>query len=88
MKGEPKDEPNEGAWLAPNPPLGGELNTNGEGAADGAVSETERMETINVRGIDVEGFKQASYSCFFFFLPLRANTDLKMRQQRVLLLQS
>lgn len=42
VKGDPKDEPKEGAWLAPNPPVGAELNTNGEGAADGAVSDKER----------------------------------------------
>lgn len=39
VKGDPKDEPNEGVWLAPNPPEGAELNTNGEGAADGAEDE-------------------------------------------------
>lgn len=38
VKGDPKDEPNEGVWLAPNPADVAELNTNG-GAADGAVSE-------------------------------------------------
>lgn len=37
VKGDPKDDPNEGVWLAPKPPEGAELNTNGEGAADGAV---------------------------------------------------
>lgn len=41
-KGDPKVEPNEGAWLAPNPPVEAELNTNGEGAADGAVSQKEK----------------------------------------------
>lgn len=41
VKGDPKDEPNEGVWLAPNPPEGAELNTNGEGAADGAVRKEE-----------------------------------------------
>lgn len=39
VKGDPKDEPNEGVWLAPNPPEGAGLNTNGEGAADGAADE-------------------------------------------------
>lgn len=39
VKGDPKDEPNEGVWLAPNPPEGAELNANGVGAADGAVDE-------------------------------------------------
>lgn len=39
MKGGPKDEPNEGVWLVPNPPEGAELNTNGEGAPDGAEDE-------------------------------------------------
>lgn len=39
VKGDPKDEPNEGVWLAPNPPEGAELNANGEGAADGAEDE-------------------------------------------------
>lgn len=39
VKGDPKDEPNEGVWLAPNPPDGAELNTNGAGAADGAEDE-------------------------------------------------
>lgn len=47
VKGDPKDDPNEGVWLAPNPPEGAELNTNGEGAADGAVRENERIERIN-----------------------------------------
>lgn len=37
VKGDPKDEPNEAVWLAPKPLEGAELNTNGEGAADGAV---------------------------------------------------
>lgn len=44
VKGDPKDEPNEGVWLAPNPPEGAELNTNGEGAADGAVSKKGRIK--------------------------------------------
>lgn len=39
VKGDPKDEPNEEVWLAPNPPEGAELNANGEGAADGAEDE-------------------------------------------------
>lgn len=47
VKGDPKDEPNEGVWLAPNPLEGAELNANGEGAADGAVTEKERVEDIN-----------------------------------------
>lgn len=40
VKGDPKDVPNEGVWLAPNPPVEAELNANGEGAADGAADET------------------------------------------------
>lgn len=40
VKGDPNDEPNEGVWLAPNPAEGAELNTNGEGAADGAADES------------------------------------------------
>lgn len=44
VKGDPKDEPNEGVWLAPNPLEGAELNANGEGAADGAVTEDEAAE--------------------------------------------
>lgn len=47
VKGDPKDEPNEGAWLAPNPPEEAELNANGEGAADGAVCEKETIEDFN-----------------------------------------
>lgn len=39
VKGDPKDEPNEGVWLAPNPPEGAVLNAKGEGAADGAADE-------------------------------------------------
>lgn len=39
VKGDPKDEPNEGVWWAPNPPEGAELNANGDGAADGAEDE-------------------------------------------------
>lgn len=41
VKGDPKDEPNEGVWLAPNPPEGAVLNANGEGAAEGAVRENK-----------------------------------------------
>ncbi len=41
MKGDPKDEPNEGVWLAPKPPEGAELNAKGDGAADGAGIEKE-----------------------------------------------
>lgn len=44
--GEPKAEPNEGDWLAPNPPEEAELKTNGEGAADGA--EVDKREVSNV----------------------------------------
>lgn len=40
VKGDPKDEPNEGVWLAPNPPEGAELNAKGDGAAEGAEDET------------------------------------------------
>lgn len=40
-KGDPKDEPNAGVWFVPKPPEGAELNTNGEGAADGAVSKKQ-----------------------------------------------
>lgn len=36
-KGDPNDEPNVEVWLAPKPPEGAELNTNGEEAAEGAV---------------------------------------------------
>lgn len=41
VKGDPKDEPNEGVWLAPNPPEGAKLNVNGEEAADVAGREKE-----------------------------------------------
>lgn len=41
-KGDPKDEPNAGAWLVPKPPEGAGLNPNGEGAADGAVSKKKK----------------------------------------------
>lgn len=47
VKGDPKVEPNEGVWFAPNPAEGAELNANGEGAADGAVRGRERIENIN-----------------------------------------
>lgn len=40
-KGDPKDDPNEGVWLFPNPEEGAELKTNGVGPADGAVIEKE-----------------------------------------------
>lgn len=39
MNGDPKDPPNEGVWLAPKAPEGAGLNTNGEGAVDGAADE-------------------------------------------------
>lgn len=39
-KGDPKVEPNEGVWLAPNVAEGAGLNTNGDGAADGAEDES------------------------------------------------
>lgn len=38
-KGDPKDDPNEGVWLFPNPAEGAELKTNGVGPADGADEE-------------------------------------------------
>lgn len=38
-KGDPKGEPKEEVWLAPKPPEGAELKTNGGGAADGAAEE-------------------------------------------------
>lgn len=38
-KGDPKEDPNEGVWLAPNPVEGAELNANGEGAVDAADEE-------------------------------------------------
>lgn len=44
-KGDPKDEPNAGVWFVPKPPEGAELNTNGEGAADGAVSKKKKTTT-------------------------------------------
>lgn len=37
VKGDPKEDPNEGVWLVLNPPEGAELKANGAGAADGAV---------------------------------------------------
>lgn len=39
-KGDPKVEPNEGVWLAPNAAEGAGLNTNGVGAVDGAEEES------------------------------------------------
>lgn len=36
VKGDPKGDTKEGVWLAPKPPEGAGLNTNGGGAADGA----------------------------------------------------
>lgn len=51
VKGDPKDEPNEGVWLAPNPPEGAELNANGAGAADGAVGEKGFTLLIQVQVI-------------------------------------
>lgn len=39
VKGDPKDDPNEGVWLVPKPPEGAELNANGEGAAEEADEE-------------------------------------------------
>lgn len=39
VNGEPNVEPNEGVWLAPKPPEDPELNTNGEGVAEGAEDE-------------------------------------------------
>lgn len=38
-KGDPKDDPNEGVWLFPNPAEGAEVKTNGVGPADGADEE-------------------------------------------------
>lgn len=48
-KGDPKDEPKEGVWLAPNPPEEAELNTNGGGAADGAANEKEKHWKIELK---------------------------------------
>lgn len=39
VKGDPKGDTKEGVWLAPKPPEGAGLNTNGGGAADGAAVE-------------------------------------------------
>lgn len=47
VKGDPKGVPKEGVWLAPKPPEGAELNTNGEGAADGAGVKKREDDNIN-----------------------------------------
>lgn len=57
-KGEPKDVPNEGVWLFPNPPEGDELNANGEGAADGPddeAAEGAAAAKLNVGAAAAEG---------------------------------
>lgn len=46
-KGDPKGEPKEEVWLAPKPPEGAELKTNGGGAADGAGERKREEVKIN-----------------------------------------
>lgn len=41
-KGDPKPDAKGGFWLAPKLPEGAELNTNGDGAADGAGNNDKK----------------------------------------------
>lgn len=52
-KGDPKVEPNEGVWFAPNAAEGAGLNTNGVGAAEGA-GEKRRESKMSVPKIKVK----------------------------------